>query len=76
MPSYLGDVSVKYFFWRGGYGRISGWIRVFKLAADIRETTPGKGARYSSSNNVELTQGGHHDTDREEDNRDGRSCVV
>jgi hypothetical protein len=44
-----GHVVVKC-FWRGGYGRISGGLRVLDLVADIREASPWKGARYSLTN--------------------------
>jgi hypothetical protein len=37
-------------FWLGGYGRISGGIRVLELEADNREAAPGKGACSLSTN--------------------------
>jgi hypothetical protein len=36
-------------FWRGGYGRINGGLRVLELAAHGREVTLGKVARYTST---------------------------
>jgi hypothetical protein len=54
-------------FSRGGYGRISVGLRVLELAADSRETTPGKGALLVDHHvDVERTQRGGgeklHDT--------------
>jgi hypothetical protein len=51
------------YFWRGGYGRISGGFIVLKLAADSREAALGKaGARYTSTGL--LTKAGQHDTNK------------
>jgi hypothetical protein len=65
-------------FWRRGYGWISGRWRVLKLAAESREAAPGKGARCSPTVMLRSSRPkeGQHDTNREEDCRDGRSCVV
>jgi hypothetical protein len=38
------------FFWRGGYGRVSGGTLVLELTADSREAAPRKGARSTSTN--------------------------
>jgi hypothetical protein len=48
------------------------------MAADNREAAPGKGARYSPTSILRSSRpkGGQHDTNGEEDRRDGRSGVV
>jgi hypothetical protein len=47
MPFYLGGWGMYLwkFVWRGGYGLISGGLRVLELAAERREAPLGKGAR-------------------------------
>jgi hypothetical protein len=42
-----GACTCDIFFWRGGDGRTSRGLGVFELAADKREATLGKGARYT-----------------------------
>jgi hypothetical protein len=44
----MGPIPVKY-FWRGGYERINGALRVLELAAKRRKAAIGKGARYTST---------------------------
>jgi hypothetical protein len=44
----MGPISMKRKL-RGGYGRINDGLRVLELAADNREATLGKGARYTST---------------------------
>jgi hypothetical protein len=52
------------YFWRGGHGRINGWLRVLELAAGSHEAAPGKGACYSSTNMLTSScpKEGQHDT--------------
>jgi hypothetical protein len=65
-------------YWRGGYGRINSWSRVFELAADTWEAMHGKGACYSST--ILLTsnspKGGATRHHSHEVSRDGRSGEV
>jgi hypothetical protein len=55
-----------------------GGLRVLELAAESREASQGKGARYSltSKSTSSLPKGEQHDNGSEEECRDGRTGEV
>jgi hypothetical protein len=64
---------------RGGYGWISGGTRMLEVAAESREASLGYGARSTLINMLTSSRPKarkQHDTDSEEDCRDGRSGEV